>query len=192
MDNANIIEKKDHNIVTPRLTLRILTTELISDKYVEWLNDPQVNRFLETRFSQQTLDTCSSFVSSAYVSESEFLFGIFLQENNEHIGNIKLGSVNWHHLTGQISLFIGECSHWGKGYATEAIKALSRWACTEVGIQKLEAGCYEENLGSLRAFLRVGYQVEGFRRQHVLDRTLRRGIFLLGALPAEIEGILIK
>jgi len=34
-------------LVSKRLVLRQLTLEDVSEKYVGWLNDPDVNRFLE-------------------------------------------------------------------------------------------------------------------------------------------------
>lgn len=187
MSNSGQTEKTNLKIDGERISLRILTPEMVSDAYVGWLNDPRVNRFLETRFVPQTHETCNRFVEAMYLNQSEYLFGIFLKTNDQHIGNIKLGSINWHHLNGQISLFIGEISQWGKGYATDAIHTISKWGYSQIGLQKLEAGCYDENIASLKAFLRVGFQVEGFFRQRIIDQGRRHGSFWLGALPGEIK-----
>lgn len=172
-------------IRTKRLILRRLTAEDVTKKYVNWLNDPEVNQFLETKHSQQTLQSCLDFVQSTNQDPNNHLFGVFLKDTQEHIGNAKIGFVNTHYQTGQVSLFIGEKQYWGKGYSTELIQALSDYGFKQLGLHKLEAGCYENNLGSLNVFLRSGYSVEGFLRQHVIHNGKRLGCFQLGKLANE-------
>ena len=49
-------------IKTPRLIIRSLSLDDISDKYIAWLNDHEVNKYLETRFKVQDYNSCSEFV----------------------------------------------------------------------------------------------------------------------------------
>lgn len=169
-----------------RLTYRTLGEEDVTPTYVGWLNDPRVNRYLETRYETQTLASCRAFVTQMTQDPANHLFGLFLRTDGRHLGNIKLGLINAVHATGQISLFLGDPGCWGQGYATEAIRAITAWGFDDLKLAKLGAGCYDENLASLRAFLKVGYQVEGFlRAQAVLDDR-RIGIFRLGILPPEL------
>lgn len=172
-------------IITERLILRSLTVSDVSEKYLGWLNDPEMNQFLETRHHVQTLESCLDFVETANQDPGSHLFGIFIKVTNEHIGNAKIGFINPYYQTGQVSLFIGEKKYWGKGYSTELIKALSEYGFKKLGLHKLEAGCYENNLGSLNVFLRAGYSVEGFLRQHVIHDGKRIGCFQLGMLANE-------
>jgi ribosomal-protein-alanine N-acetyltransferase len=171
-----------------RLIFKTLTLEDVTDKYVTWLNDPEVNRYLEVRYFLHNIEGCRQFVKQVNDDQSQHLFGIFMaqEEESRHVGNIKLGFVNHHHRRGQLSLFIGEKDCWGKGLGTEAIKTITQWGFDRLALEKLEAGCYEENLGSLKAFLRAGYQVEGFFRKHLMDNGRRTGSFWLGILPYEV------
>lgn len=161
-----------------------------TERYASWLNDPNVNQYLETRFSPQTVDACASFIESCNADENSCLLGIFDSTDEPtppHIGNIKIGFINRHYDVGQLSLFIGEPSCWGKGYATEAIQAVSQYGFRTLNLEKIEAGCYEKNTASLRAFLNVGYSVEGFLRSSVVDTQGKRsGIFRLGLLRSEL------
>ena len=167
------------------LIFRPLAEGDVTDVYVAWLNDPKVNQYLETRHSLQTLSSCRNFVAEMNVSPTNYLQGIFLKSNGKHIGNAKIGFINDQHKNGQISLFIGDKDFWGQGLACETIKAMTEYAFNELGLLKLEAGCYEENLASLRAFLKSGYSVEGFMRSHVISKGLRKGCFWLGAVADE-------
>lgn len=168
-----------------RLIYRTLTVDDVTQTYVDWLNDPNVNRFLETRFNYQTIDSCQSYVSDVASNPAHNLFGIFLRETGIHIGNTKLGFINPHHNRAQLSLFIGQRDCWGKGYATETIKTITSWGFNDLNLEKIDAGCYDENLGSLRAFLKSGYQVEGFFRKAVVLGDRRIGSFWMSILKNE-------
>ncbi len=174
-------------ITTPRLLLRPLSPQDVREKYVGWLNDPQVNQYLETRFEVQTIDSCLAFVNLINADQNSHLFGIFDLEKSLHIGNIKLGPIHPRHKWGDLSLFIGEKLFWGHGLATEAISAVTFWAFTSCGLEKVEAGCYAENIGSLRAFLKCGYSVEGYLRNHVQINDRRNGCFRLGISRSELQ-----
>lgn len=167
--------------------LRRLTVDDCTMDYVRWLNDPRVNRFLETRFSTQTLESIRSFVAEKASSSTEFLYGIFAGEEARHIGNIKLGPVRIPHLSAAVSLFIGDETWWGKGIASKAIAILSKHAFDHMGLQKLHAGMYEANKGSLNAFLKAGYHEEGLLRSHVMDGDVRSDIHLVGIVAGDIN-----
>lgn len=176
-----------HQIQTQRLLLRELAVEDVSSAYVEWLNDPEVSRFLETRHHQQDEASVRAFVKAVAAREEEFLFGMFLREEGRHIGNIKVGPVRAIHQSADVSLFLGDRAVWGRGLAAEAIAALSRYAFQALEIRKLSASMYAANEGSRRAFLKAGFQPEGVRRAHGdLDGT-RSDIIELGLLPDDLD-----
>ena len=65
---------------------------------------------------------------------------------------------------------VGDRAAWGQGVATEAISLMTHIAQEELGLRKLTAGCYASNVGSVRAFIKAGFAVEGRRAAHfVLD-----------------------
>lgn len=172
-------------ITSERLLFRILNKEDVSERYLGWLSDPEVNRYLETRFITQTRDACEKFVSDMEKDPASYLFGIFEKATLEHIGNIKLGFIKTYHKSAQVSLFVGEKTYWGKGYATESIRCITQWGFEALNLERIEAGCYDTNIGSLRAFLKAGYSVEGFFRSSVVSNGSRIGSFWMGILRSD-------
>lgn len=168
-----------------RIHLRQLSAADATERYASWLNDPVVNRFLEARYLHHTAETCRSFIESINADSTSYLFGIFTNDGCVHIGNIKLGPIDARYGSGQLGLFIGEREFWGAGYATEAITRIAQHAFEDLDLFRLEAGCYEDNLGSLRAFLKSGFTVEGFYRKKFLIDEKRTSSFLLGLLRDE-------
>lgn len=153
---------------TKSLYLRPLTSLDVTDKYISWLNNPNINQYLEIWNYTHTYDNVRSFVESINSKDNEFLFGIFLLNTDEHIGNIKVGPIKYYHLVADVSYLIGEESAWGKGYATEAIKAISEYAFKELGVNKLSASLYISNVGSGKALEKAGFLQEGHRIKHAV------------------------
>lgn len=168
-----------------RLAFKTLEIGDVSDQYVQWLNDPEINRFLEIRFTPQTKCSCEAFVMTMKADSGNYLFGIYNKDNNKHIGNIKLGFINANHQKAQISFLIGEKNYWGKGFATESINRVTQWGFESLGLERNEAGCYEENLAAVRSFLKSGYVVEGFQRGGFEFNGYRVGCFLVAKLRGD-------
>jgi len=169
-----------------RLRFRELHPEDVSEDYVGWLNDPAINQFLETRFALQDENSVRAFVAAQLANTDAFLFRIAVAACDTHIGNIKLGPINRHHNSAQISLLIGARAHQRQGYATEAIATVSAWGFAAQALARIEGGCYADNLGSLRAFLKCGYTVEGFRREAVISADgARQGAFWFARLASD-------
>lgn len=174
------------SFTSPRLEFRELRPEDVSAAYVGWLNDPVINQYLETRFAPQDEESVRAFVAAQLASPDSILLRITRLEDDRHIGNIKLGPINRHHASAQLSLLIGEQTLHRQGFATEAIARVSRWGIETQGLHRIEAGCYADNLGSLRAFLKAGYAVEGFRRAAVVTANgARSGTFWCARLAGD-------
>ena len=148
--------------------LRELGPDDVTERYLAWLNDPEVKRYLETRHRRQDLEAIRAFVAHVNASEDEHLFGICLTADGRHIGNIKLGPIKANHSLADVSLFTGERDCWGQGYASEAIRLVSAFAIEELGLSKLAAGFYAPNEASISAFAKAGFSREGLRRKHYL------------------------
>ncbi|HRV81598.1 MAG: GNAT family N-acetyltransferase [Planctomycetes bacterium] len=56
----------------------------------------------------------------------------------------------------------------GKGYMTEALMGVQRFAFGELGLHRLMANYIPTNLASARALEKAGFEKEGFARQYLL------------------------
>ena len=168
------------------LKLAQLTRADATARYLSWMHDPEVTRYLESRFSPPTeLSDLVAFIEGCAASPTDLLLGMFLADTHEHIGNIKLGPINLHHGTAEIGLLIGERSCWGQGHAVRAISLLTDYAFSSLGLIKVTAGCYAANIGSTVAFQRAGFVIEGRRPlQWACDGGRQDGILLGKVNPA--------
>ena len=59
-------------------------------------------------------------------------------------------------------------NHWGRGYVTEAAKAMVDWAIHLDSIYRVWAVCDVENIASSRVLEKVGMQREGILRRYIV------------------------
>jgi RimJ/RimL family protein N-acetyltransferase len=169
---------------TARLVLRSLSEADVTDQYVSWLKDPEINRYLELRRNQHSIESTRDSIRALNSSSDALLLGIVVKTDHRHIGNIKLGSVDTYHRRADIGLLLGDRGEWGKGYATEAIAAVAAYGFEVLQLEKIWAGCYSENTGSVKAFQKAGFALEGRLAEHCQSDTGRQDQLLLG-LTAE-------
>jgi RimJ/RimL family protein N-acetyltransferase/methionyl-tRNA formyltransferase len=151
----------DRTLETEHLLLRSLSLDDVGDRYVGWLNDREVTRFLEVRHLAHTIDSTRRIVSELNESSHSLLLGVFVKATGRHIGNIKLGPIDPTHLHAYVGIMLGDKTEWGKGLGPEAIVSLANHSFGELGLVKLQAGCYGSHVGSQRAFLKAGFAIEG-------------------------------
>jgi len=154
---------------TDKIYLREVRLSDLTQGYCDWLNDPEVNRYLETRFYIQTLADIKEYWENYQRDADEPWFAICKKDQfggEEHIGNIKLGPISWVHRRAEVSLVLKK-EYWGRGYGSEAINLISRYAFQTLDLHKLTAGIYDLNKGSKRAFENVGFNREALLVNHV-------------------------
>jgi ribosomal-protein-alanine N-acetyltransferase len=174
-----------HFLEGTRIYLREIRLSDANENYYRWMNDPEVTRFLESRFYPNSMESLQNYVLEKSRTADNVFLGIFLKEDDRHIGNIKLGPINWIHRFGDVGVIIGEKDCWGRGYATEAIQLLTEHAFRRLNLNRLTAGCYATNVGSARAFLKAGWHQEAVRPRYFYSDGDYVDLVLLGILRPE-------
>lgn len=170
-------------IITPRLELKRLCASNVSARYLSWLHDSEVTRYLEVRHTPpSSSEALLAFIDKINTDPRSLLLGIFLKNTDEHIGNIKLGPIDVVHKRADVGFLIGEKKYWGQGYASEAIVALNEYALTRLELDKLTAGCYEPNVGSFKTLIKAGFVNHARLPKHALLDGKRVDVFLFGYL----------
>jgi len=170
---------------TRRCCLRALTAYDVNEAYVCWMNDPRVSQYLESRFTPHSLQDLKVYVEKTNADPNSRLFGIFEKEAGLYIGNVKISLINWLHRHAELGILIGHKAFWGKGYATEVLAQIVDYAGSCLNLRKLTAGIYANNIGSIKAFEKVGFEREGIIREQYFFKGgyvdgIRLGILLQG------------
>lgn len=178
-------------IIGKNVFIRPINIEDVNQKYLNWLNDKDVNFYLETRHKKQNIKSINEYVLNAIKNRNIYMFAICLNNSLIHIGNIKLGPVNEYHNTADISYFLGDKKFWGRGLASEAVKLITSFAFNDLGLDKCNAGVYESNIASSKVLEKAGYTREGCIKSafkiNNLDTEKRENHILFGILKKDFN-----
>ena len=139
------------------------------------MNNYDVVKYTNQKDKKHTVKNVTKFIKEKQKSKTEFLYGIYLKngKKKEHIGNIKLGPINFTHRNGDISYLIGSKNYWRKGYATQAISEVIKIAKNKFKLKKLQA-CFEKmNVASKIVFEKNNFKQEEVLKSHTLFQGKR-------------------
>ncbi len=131
-----------------------------------WVNDPEAIRYLSTRFwAPQTMVDTQEFLSRMLQSShNAYNFVIAAAEDGRYIGQLDMFRVDWKLRQGEIGMVIGSGADRGKGYGTEALRLLSRFAFQTLGLERIELEVHTENAAAIRCYQKAGFVLEGVKR----------------------------
>ena len=170
-----------------RLRLRPVTEADLSGGYLEWLNDAEVTRYMETGKEPVTPAMLRDYRERMHANPNAVLFAIVLKTEDRHIGTVTINDINRRAGTANTGLMIGDKRHWGQGYAREAWSLAIDWAFRGLGLRRLIAGVIDGNGASLASLRSLGFQIEGRLRQHSLVDGAYLDVDRLGLLRDEFR-----
>jgi spore coat polysaccharide biosynthesis protein SpsF (cytidylyltransferase family) len=152
-----IADAKNTIITGERIFLRALKEEDVSQDYCNWLNDPEVTRFLETKGT--TIDELKKYVREKKENPYCLFLGIFLKDNGKHIGNIKLEPIDVKNKKTTLGILIGDKKYWGRDICTEAVRLLVDYAFKKLYLEKIDIGVLSENIAAIKCYQKVGFKI---------------------------------
>jgi len=145
--------------------LKSLDIDNATEEYASWLNDKEVNHYLETRVA--TREDLEKYIEEKNKSDEALFLGIFSIDTDEHIGNIKLEPIDFEKKQGTIGILIGNKKYWGKGVGTEATKLLVDYAFRELSLEEVNLGVILENKAAIRVYEKVGFEIVNIEKKSI-------------------------
>jgi RimJ/RimL family protein N-acetyltransferase len=143
------------NIETERLVQRMYQPEELETVY-RMLADKDVTRFFPPDFSITREYVLSGMPRrlKRWQGQGFGQLGVFEKESEKLTG---YSGLQYFDNTPEIEIYYGFFKEfWGKGYATEAAKAMLRFGFEEVKLEMISAGTHPENLPSQKVLSKIG------------------------------------
>ena len=170
--------------------LAAVNPETDSKLFAKWARDTEYLRMLDTSPVRQWSERQYKKWFKEDLEKGkrdDFLFLIRTLENDEAIGFIELDGVHWSHGDSYVGIGIGEREYWGKGFGTDAMKVVLRYAFEELNLHRVSLNVFEYNQRAIHSYEKVGFVVEGCERQFLRREGKRWDMIYMGILRAEWE-----
>lgn len=155
-------------------------------RYVEWLNDWEIVQFLMPGIPlPQTLERETEWFESRSKDQCNIVFAILALPEKNLIGNCGLNKLDFKNRTALFGIFIGDKNYWSKGYGTDAVRTILRFAFEQMGLNRVELEVYDFNPRAVRAYEKAGFRRDGVRREALYRDGKFHDIYLMGILREE-------
>jgi len=136
-------------------------------KFVEWLNDPEVRRYLSMSLPISQAAEEQWFENMLKRPPEEQSLGIEIKDGDgwHLIGNCSIFDINRRARSAEVGLFIGDKSCWNKGYGTEVMRLLLRYGFGTLNLNRIFLRVDAENMGGIRAYEKAGFIHEARLRE---------------------------
>ncbi len=167
--------------------LRPLERGDLNETYLRWLNDSEVTRYLEVGAFPTTMQDLECFYQGATGSRNEVIFAIIDSKSHRHIGNAKLGPINWVHRRAMFGIMIGEKEFWAKGVGKEVTRLMVEYGFFRLNLNRINLGVLAEHEAAVRCYEAVGFKTEGrFREEMFVEGTYKDRLWM-GLLRSEYK-----
>jgi len=157
--------KVPETIQAERLILRKARIEDAPAIFKGYAQDPDITRYMiwnPHRNIQETKEFLSA-CEELWRTGDDFAYVIILKENKSLIGMFSIHPMN---LKVEVGYVLSH-PYWGKGYMTNALRAVIEWALAQPDIFRVQATCDVDNIGSARVMEKAGMTREGLLRRYI-------------------------
>ena len=178
-----------NNIYTGELVrLSAMDVDEISRAISRWSRDSEFRRLINSEAASVASSTgVKKWLEKELDEQSinQHWFSIRKLDDDQLLGDIDIYVYNWPGRDAFVGLGIGEREFWGRGYGTDVIKVILRYAFIEVNLERVTLTVFEYNPRAIRAYEKVGFQLEGRQRGVILREGRRWDILYMGILREE-------
>jgi RimJ/RimL family protein N-acetyltransferase len=170
--------------------LAAANSEADAETMARWYRGSEYQRLLDSepaapRTVKQTKEMMAEWME--HERPNSFGFMIHTLAEDRLIGFVGLGGINWAHGDCFVGIGIGERDDWGKGYGTDAMRVILRYAFTELNLHRVSLSVYGYNARGIRSYEKAGFVYEGRLRGAVLRDGERADEVCMGVLREEWE-----
>ncbi|MEK4251868.1 GNAT family N-acetyltransferase [Paenibacillus sp. FSL W7-1287] len=164
------------------------------DSISQWVNDPEITNTLSDVFlyphSRNESETYLNVIMEGKSSTKSFV--IAEKDSLEYIGQIDLFNLDWKNRFAVMAIVIGKKEYLGKGYGSEAIRVLQKFAFEELNLNRIELDVYDYNARAYKCYLKCGFKEEGRMRQKLFKNGRYRDVIRMAILKEEFEELPCK
>ena len=155
-------------------------------QFAAWSEDAEYLRLVDTDYARPvSVEEFAERDKERRNDPNGLEFRIRTLQDDELIGFVALHSIEWNNQAGMLSMGIGGSAYWNKGYGTDALRLILRYAFTELNLYRVGLEVIAYNPRAIRAYEKAGFQREGAARGAVLRDGLRCDHIFMGILRDE-------
>ena len=148
---------RDITIQTSRFFLRPLTLSDATEKYLGWMKEDSVAKYITYASYTQSLASLEAYILEKSTKDDCLFLGVFYRINGDHIGNIKYEPICLDKKEAVMGILLGDPSWRGKHVFSEVFIATQEFLAKKYSIKRIKLGVDASNVPAIKAYQKVGF-----------------------------------
>jgi RimJ/RimL family protein N-acetyltransferase len=160
--------------------------ETISVLLARWSHDSEFLRLLDSDPARpKTREEYQAKETQRLERANAFAFNARALEGDRLIGFVGLWVHSWTSGEAYVGIGIGEPSDRGRGYGTDTMRLVLRYAFAELNLARVSLEALAHNTRAIRSYEKAGFRLEGVQREWDRRDGQRWDIVFMGILAAD-------
>lgn len=179
----------DNNmLIGTSVRLEVSEPKELAEAITRWSGDSEYHRLLDSepanRFSAKKL---TEWIEKDQEKDPRPFYGFTIRilKSNRMVGFVGLDANTYPHGDAFVGIGIGERDFWDKGYGTEAMRLILRFAFRELNLRRVSLDTFEYNPRAIRSYEKAGFVHEGRARDFLYREGNRWDLIFMGILREE-------
>lgn len=157
--------------------------ETVAKPFCKWARDTEFSRYLDSSppytFSEKKW---KEWMEKDLERSDNYFFSIRSLDGDILLGFVSLFESHWQHGETMVAIALGDRETWGRGYGTDAMNLMLRYAFSEMNLRRVSLIVFEYNQRGIRSYKKNGFVMEGRVRGAMLREGKRWDYIWMGVM----------
>ena len=131
---------------------------------LEWMHDPDVNRWFRFDAASMTEERVKDFISGSFTELNRHY--AVTDDTDEYLGTISLEEIDQENRHALYAISMRKCV-WGSGVALTATREVLKIAFHDLQLERVYLNVLSENIRAKRLYEKAGFHYEGCFHRHL-------------------------
>ncbi|KGJ25596.1 MULTISPECIES: GNAT family N-acetyltransferase [Staphylococcus] len=134
-----------------------------SNLILNWMKNEKLRYLIGTVYPITELEH-ENWFQNRMLEKDNRMFVIDL-DNEKSIGIVGFKNLDWVNRNSELFIYIGDEEYWGKGYGTQALELIIKFAFNNLNLHMLYLEVFSYNKNATKTYERLGFKQDGILRQ---------------------------
>ncbi|WP_204194274.1 GNAT family protein [Staphylococcus sp. GDY8P47P] len=134
-----------------------------SNLILNWIKNEKLRYLIGTVYPITELEH-ENWFQNRMLEKDNRMFVIDL-DNEKSIGIVGFKNLDWVNRNSELFIYIGDEEYWGKGYGTQALELIIKFAFNNLNLHMLYLEVFSYNKNATKTYERLGFKQDGILRQ---------------------------
>ena len=144
-----------------KVLLKPFSLKFVNDNYLAWMNDKEVTKFIYKAKDHISLNDLTLFANKMVKSDYDYFFAILIKKTQLHVGNVRLGPVDFNLMISKFGIMIGDKNLHNQGIGTEVMELIKEFSFNYLNLRQISFPVVKEHSQAMKLYSKTKFKCLG-------------------------------